>query len=685
MSLRLSQSLESLPAIGPTRAKALAKLGLSRVADLLSFFPRDYEDRSLQPDIRTLPLDTPVCFAAMVTESFHTDYLRRGMELTKGVIADHSASLPVTFFNHSYAAKGLKVGERYLFYGKISAFGAQRQLTSPYFEPEDAPRFTKAIIPVYPLSAGLSQRLLAGLVQRVLPVIPDLGEALSPELLERYALAQAEFSYRSIHFPATWEDLALARRRLIFEELLCLTLGLTLLRGRRQEGGAPAFDTLDLSPYFEGLPFSPTAAQRRAAEEMARDVARETPMNRLLQGDVGSGKTAVAAAGIYLAWKNGYQSVLMAPTELLAKQHDQTMRSLLADSGLRIGLLTGSLTAKQKRELRAAAAEGEIDLLVGTHALLVEDMHFARLGLVVTDEQHRFGVSQRAALSSKAGEHLHPHVLVMSATPIPRTLALMVYGDLDLSILDELPPGRTPVDTLLIGETKRKRLYGFVEKQVGEGRQVYLVCPTVEEGELAQLKSAEEEAAHLQAEVFPHLRVGLLHGKMKPRDKAQVMQDFVAGAIHILVSTTVIEVGVDVPNATLMIIENAERFGLSQLHQLRGRVGRGAHQSYCVLISDTKSETSRSRLRALRETNDGFRIAEEDLNLRGPGDFFGARQHGLPPLHIADLAGDMRILKEAQEAAELLCAQDPMLSAPEHRLLREKVLHLFEEHRDSFT
>lgn len=685
MSLRLSQSLDSLPGIGSARAKALEKLGLRSVEDLLSYFPRQYEDRSLRPDIRSLPNDELACFSAMVTEPFRSTRIRQGMELTKGRIADHTASLQLTFFNQAYASKNLQVGERYLFYGKVTSFGGSRQLANPYFEPEDAPRFTKAIIPIYPLSAGLSQRLLAGLVQESLPAIPLLGEALPEEILRDYSLAQAEFSYRSIHFPASFEELQLARRRLIFEELLCLSLGLRLLRGRREEGGAPVFSKRDLSAFFKQLPFSPTAAQRRAAEEMSADFAHKSPMNRLLQGDVGSGKTAVAAACVALAQENGYQSVLMAPTELLARQHHRSLQSLLEGSKLRIGLLTGSLTAKQKREVRAAAAEGALDLLVGTHALLVDEMRFSRLGLVITDEQHRFGVAQRAALSAKASENLRPHVLVMSATPIPRTLALMVYGDLELSILDELPPGRSPVETLLISESKRARLYGFVERQVSEGRQVYLVCPTVEEGEMQDLKSAEEQAAYLQSTVFPKLRIGLLHGKQKPREKERVMQDFVAGEIQILVSTTVIEVGVDVPNATLMIIENAERFGLSQLHQLRGRVGRGAHQSYCVLISNSKSETSRSRLRALRDTNDGFRIAEEDLKLRGPGDFFGARQHGLPQLHIADLASDMRILKEAQEAAARLCSQDPKLSAPTHRLLREKVLRLFEEHRDSFT
>lgn len=457
------------------------------------------------------------------------------------------------------------------------------------------------------------------------------------------------------------------------------------MRERRAEGGAIAFSDLDLNPFYEVLPFALTGAQRRALAEIAHDIGQVVPMNRLLQGDVGSGKTAVAAACLYLAFRNGQQSVLMAPTDLLARQHFGTLEPLLGTLGLRVGLLVGSMTEKQKRRLREAAALGELDVLIGTHALLSDSVSFFRLGLVITDEQHRFGVSQRAALSAKAGGEQRAHVLVMSATPIPRTLALMVYGDLDVSILDELPPGRVPVQTILIGEDKRKRLYAFLRKQVLEGRQVYIVCPTVEEGQLEDLKSAEVHGVQLQKEVFPDLSLAILHGRMKPKEKERVMLDFAEGRTQILVSTTVIEVGVDVPNATVMVIENAERFGLSQLHQLRGRVGRGGEQSYCVLISETKGETSRERLRALCQSTDGFHIAEEDLRLRGPGDFFGARQHGLPQLQIADLAGDMRVLKEAQEAAQCLLEQDSRLERAEHRALKEKILRLFEEHRDSFT
>lgn len=680
-----TQSLDTLPGIGPARGKALSRLGLSCVGDLLAFFPRDYEDRSVQPAIRDLAEDVPACFEAVVTEAFYTSRLRRGMELTKGSIADAGAKVSVTFFNQAYVTRVLRLGESYLFYGKLGGNAAHRQMTNPYFEPLGQAGLAGGIVPIYPLTAGISHKLLGNLVKRSLPLAAEMEEVLPLTLLKEYELAQTEFSYRNIHFPQSFEDLALARRRLIFEELLCLSLGLALLRERRVEGGAAAFSSLDIEAFYRLLPFAPTGAQRRALGEMAQDLGQERPMNRLLQGDVGSGKTAVAAACIYLAVQNGKQSALMAPTDLLARQHYHTMEALLGKAGIRVGLLTGAMTAKQKRSLCDAVQRGELDLLVGTHALLTESVTFHALGLVITDEQHRFGVSQRAALSAKAGEGARAHVLVMSATPIPRTLALMVYGDLDLSVLDELPPGRIAVETLLIGEDKRARLYRFLQKQVDQGRQVYLVCPTVEEGELENLKAAEVHGMHLQTEIFPALSVAILHGRMKPKDKERVMADFVAGNTQVLVSTTVIEVGVDVPNASLMVIENAERFGLSQLHQLRGRVGRGAEKSYCVLISGTKSEVSRARLKVLVGTNDGFHIAEEDLRLRGPGDFFGARQHGLPQLHIADLAGDMRILKEAQEAAKNLIEADPGLDRAEHVALRKKVLRLFDEHRDSFT
>ncbi len=685
MTLHGGTPVTELPGVGPARGRALGKLGIQKAGDLLSYFPRGYEDRSIVDSIFSAPEEVPVCFKAMVIEGFRTSHVRRGMELSKGRVADQGSQVSVTFFNQGYVTKQLKEGDEYIFYGKLQGRGFKRQMTNPYFEPVGADRLVGGIVPIYSLTAGVSQNLLAGLVRRVLSLASEREEVLPEAVRRKYQLAQTEFSYINIHFPGSWEALALAKNRLIFEELYCLNLGLALLRRRRQEGGALPFQHTNAQEFIRALPFSLTAAQARAVDEIARDVGQEAPMSRLLQGDVGSGKTVVAAAGAFFAAKSHCQTALMAPTELLARQHERTMSTLLAPFGIRVGILTGSMTAKEKRRVREAAALGEVDLLVGTHALLSEGISFLRLGLVVTDEQHRFGVRQRAALTAKAGEETKPHVLVMSATPIPRTLALMIYGDLDLSVLDELPPGRSPVDTYVVGEDKRTRMYGFVRKQAELGGQVYVVCPTVEEGELLDLKSAEQYGERLQRDVFPDLKVAILHGRMKGKEKEAVMTAFAAGDIDVLVSTTVIEVGVDVPNATLMVIENAERFGLSQLHQLRGRVGRGSHKSYCILMTDSKSETSLERLRALAGSNDGFHIAEEDLRLRGPGDFFGARQHGLPQLQIASLAGDMRVLKQAQEAAQETLDEDPGLEKRSHRPLREKVYRLFEENRDSFN
>ena len=683
--LTLHTPLTALKGVGPAKEKALAKLGLATLADLLAYFPRDYEDRTLRENIQTLPLEEPVCFAAMVAAPFHTTFLRKGMDLTKGRVVDAAAQVEVTFFNQPYVRSALTPGETYSFYGKLTGTGRRRQMVNPYFERAGQNTFTGGIMPVYPLTAGITAKFIGNLQKTAAQCVPQIQETLSDDLRAAYDLAPADLSYRAIHFPQSWEELERARRRLMFEELFCLNLGLTLLRGRRSQQAAIPFEKQDLETFTAGLPFPLTDAQLRSAREAAADLKQPVPMNRLLQGDVGSGKTVVAAACAFLAWENGCQSALMAPTELLAQQHLKTMETLLGQTGMRVALLTGSMTAAQKRKCRETLESGEIDLIVGTHALLSEGVEFRRLGLVITDEQHRFGVDQRAALSAKSGGTQRPHVLVMSATPIPRTLALMIYGDLDLSVIDQLPPGRTPVDTMLIGEDKRQRLYGFVRKQVGLGRQVYIVCPAVSEEDSEGMKAAEQFGQSLQRQVFPDLKVAIVHGRMKARDKQAVMEDFAAGRTDVLVSTTVIEVGVDVPNASLMIIENADRFGLSQLHQLRGRVGRGQHQSYCVLISNNRNELTRKRLKTLCATTDGFVIAEEDLKLRGPGDFFGARQHGLPQLKLASLEGDMRLLHQAQDAARGVLADDPDLSAPENAPLRLRVEQLFRENGDIFN
>ena len=633
-------------------------------------------------------MDTPVCLELLVAEPPHLSRIRKGLELVKARLVDDTGSVTATFFNQSYMKDALRTGETYVVYGRVEGPPGRRQMTNPVCERADRARFTGRILPIYPLTRGISNNLLAGLTLRcVEECAGQMEETLPAGLRREHALAAAEFACRNIHFPRDEEALELARRRLIFEELFCLACGMALLRTRRTCAEGVPFSTPPVEEFLALLPFSLTAAQRRAMEEVAVDTASGAPMNRLVQGDVGSGKTMVAAYGAWLAAKNGGQCALMAPTELLAEQHFRSLAPLLGRAGVRVGLLTGSVKGKARKELYAALAAGEVDLVVGTHALLSEGVVFSDLALAITDEQHRFGVAQRAALAAKAGRT--PHVLVMSATPIPRTLALIIYGDLEVSVIDELPPGRTPVETYVVGEDKRQRMYRFVRKLVGQGRQAYLVCPAVEEGEESPgepggegLKAAVPYAEHLKSEVFPDLRVGLVHGKMKARDKDAAMTAFAAGELDVLVSTTVIEVGVDVPNAALMVVENADRFGLSQLHQLRGRVGRGKHQSYCVLMTSTHSAESRERL---RKTADGFRIAEEDLKLRGPGDFFGQRQHGLPQLGIADLAADMRVLKEAQQAAQKLLEADPGLSRREHAPLLGRVRRLFAQHGDMFN
>ena len=702
MALRLADRLDTLPGIGPARARGLEKLGLVTVEDLLRCYPRSYEDRRKFSTVAAAPVDIPVCLELLVAEPPRLSRIRKGLELVKARLVDDTGSLTATFFNQTYMKDALRPGETYIVYGRVEGPPGRRQMTNPVCERSDRVRFTGCILPVYALTHGISNNLLAGLARRCVDECAgQLEEVLPGPLRREHALAAAEFACRNIHFPRDEEALELARRRLIFEELFYLTCGMALLRTRRDEAAGVPFAIPPVEEFLALLPFPLTGAQRRVMDEIAADLSAGAPMNRLVQGDVGSGKTMVAAYGAWLAAKNGRQCALMAPTELLAEQHFRSLAPLLEQAGLRVGLLTGAVKGRARKELLAALAAGELDLLIGTHALLSEGVDYADLGLVITDEQHRFGVAQRAALSAKARQP--PHVLVLSATPIPRTLSLVIYGDLDVSVIDELPPGRTPVKTYVVGEDKRQRMYGFVRKLVGEGRQAYIVCPAVEEVENQkteredfwnittpyqqgeELKAATTYAEYLQTQVFPDLRVGLVHGKMKPREKDAVMTAFAGGELDVLVSTTVIEVGVDVPNAALMVVENADRFGLSQLHQLRGRVGRGKHQSYCVLVTSTRNPDSRARLKVLTKTTDGFQIAEEDLKLRGPGDFFGQRQHGLPQLRIADLAGDMRVLKEAQLAAQELLERDPGLKRPEHALLLKQIHRLFEQHGDMFN
>ena len=697
MEITLNTPLTEFPGVGEVRAKKLEKLGLVRCADLISYFPRDYEDRRQVYSIRSAPLGQKVCISAMAAEHPRLSRIRKGLDLVKLKVVDQAGALHITFFNQGYVERALRAGEEYIFYGVVEEQGSRRTMVNPIFERVGKQNFTGCIVPVYPLTAGITNHLLCTLTQQaVAACAQDMPETLPRGVRLDHELAQAEFSYRNIHFPESFQALELARRRLTFEELFYLSAGLAMLKGRRGDVLGCAIPSRPMEEFLARLPFPLTGAQRRVMEEISRDMASGRPMNRLVQGDVGSGKTVVAAYAAWLAAGAGYQSALMAPTEVLAEQHFRSLSALLEPAGVRVGLLTGSLTPAGKKKVRQALAAGEIDLIIGTHALLSQGVEFARLGLMVADEQHRFGVAQRAALAAKGDS---PHVLVMSATPIPRTLALIIYGDLDVSVIDELPPGRTPVETYVVREDKRARMYNFVRRLVGEGRQVYIICPAVEEntegtmqnvewegdGPALDLKAVTTYAKKLQTEVFPDLRVDFLHGKMKPREKEAVMAAFAAGETQVLVSTTVIEVGVDVPNAALIIIENAERFGLSQLHQLRGRVGRGKHQSYCVLITNTRSVEAMQRLRTLASTADGFKISEEDLKLRGPGDFFGSRQHGLPQMKLADLAGDMRLLSEAQESARRLLMADPTLSQPENRPVLERVRTLFADTPDIFN
>lgn len=673
----LTTDVRYIKGIGETRAKALAKLGIRTLQDLIAYFPRGYEDRTMTRPIRDLLPGENACVRAMLAAEPTAVRIRGGRMLVKARAVDDSGSMELVFFNKEYIKNALHQGETYIFYGRVESDLLRRQMVNPLLEQEGKQFLTGRIMPIYPLTAGVSQLLLARSVQQGLSAVAELlPDVLPDEVRSRHHLCYVNFAYENVHFPQSPEALEVARRRLVFEELFLLTCGLRRLRQRRAEVSGPACYDVDMAPFYSALPFSLTGAQQKAVGEALADMRAARPMNRLCQGDVGSGKTVVAAACVYFAVKNGWQTALMAPTEILARQHYQNLASLFETLHLRCALLTGSTPARQRRQLLQQLSAGEIDLCIGTHALLTEDVQYQRLGLVITDEQHRFGVDQRAVLSAKAE---NPHMLVLSATPIPRTLALMIYGDLDVSVIDELPPGRQKVDTFAVDESYRPRLNAFIRKQVKEGRQVYIVCPMVQENDETpdERKAVTAYAAQLQKEVFPELRISLLHGKMKPREKEAVMAAFAGGESDLLVSTTVIEVGVDVPNATLMVVENAERFGLSQLHQLRGRVGRGGAKSYCVLLSDHPSDESRQRLKVLTQTNDGFKISEEDLRLRGPGDFFGQRQHGLPALKIADLSCDMRLLKEAQQAAEELLSGDPELSAPAHQPLRQRLSELF--------
>ena len=664
-----------LKGVGPKTAERFEKLGILTLSDLLCHYPRRYLDFSKPYSIAEAPADTECVVKAEVFAKPGGRILPGGRRMERITAGDDVSSLEITWFNNPYAAQKLELGQEYYFQGIVTGGMLRRQMVNPQVR-TDAQVKSSPFEAVYPQTEGLTSSAIAKCVRQLLPHAELLPDPLPPEMLKKYRLLSKADAVRAIHCPASEEEAFAARRRLIYEELLVLQLGI----GRMKNHGAAAtgapMKKADASPFWESLSFSPTGAQRRAVEEILTDMSGETSMNRLLQGDVGSGKTLVAAAAIWACIRAGYQAALLAPTEILASQHAENLNRLLSPFGMRVALLTGGMKAAARRTTLAAIRDDEADLIVGTHAILSEGVEFARLGLAVVDEQHRFGVRQRGLLAEKAA---NPHLLVMSATPIPRTLGLLMYGDLDISILDELPPGRKPVKTRCITGKKRADLYGFLDREIDSGRQVYIVCPAIEDAGGSGLNAVKSYYEDIAKAYLPDRRVGLMHGKLKPKEKAEVMDDFKSGRLDALVSTTVIEVGVDVPNATVMVIENAERYGLSALHQLRGRVGRGAAESWCFLVSDNASESVQKRLKFLCSTSDGFAVAQYDLETRGPGDFFGSRQHGLPTLQIADLMNDTRTLHAAQSEAAALLTEDPLLERPEHALLARQVEQMFDK------
>ena len=656
--------------VGPKRAELYKKIGVETVEQLVELYPRDYVDFTVLKPIAEVQTGEVCAFRAFVkrkTAPF-SEYAK--MALYKAELTDGTGNITAVFFNAKYTFAKLEEDCEYLFYGKISGDLVRKQIGSPLFVPVSE----RGLMPKYPLTAGLTNNMVSANVRTALELVKP-GETLPEGITERFGLMTREQAVRRIHFPKSREEYTAARRRLVFEELLTLKLGLSMIKHRGREKTGAVMKNADISELWSSLPFQPTNAQKRAVSDCIRDMQREYPMNRLVQGDVGSGKTLVAAAAAYFCFKNGFGTMVMAPTEVLAQQHYRTFSQLLSPLGVRVELLSGSLTAKEKAEVRRRSQDGETDVLIGTQALIQKASAMSNAGLVIVDEQHRFGVAQRSALAMKGSS---PHILAMSATPIPRTLALIIYGNLDVSVLDEMPKGRIPIKTYAVDSSFRQRVYRFIRKHIAEGRQAYIVCPLVEndEGKSDKASAIEYYDTLVQGE-FRDIPTGLLYGKLKQSEKERVMAEFKENRLKLLVSTTVIEVGIDVPNAVVMLIENAEQFGLSQLHQLRGRVGRGSQQSYCILMSDSKSEYTKARTDAMVRTTDGFQIAQEDLQLRGPGNFFGREQHGLPPLKVADIADDAAVLEQVDGLAEEILSADPKLTSQENLLLRQGVKRLF--------
>lgn len=670
---KLFSPVSQLKGVGEKRAAYYKKLGVSTVYDLLYHLPRGYVDLSCPVSVADAPVNEYCVLKGTIVMKMPEQRIRKDLRIFKAKATDGLNDFMIIIYNNFYGFKALQTGQEYLFYGKVTGNLLRKEISSPKVVKAD----TEPFMPVYPLTTGLtSAAVLQNMREAVLILESEPFDSMPTHILLENNLISLPHALKSIHFPNSSQEADDAARRLAFDELLILQLGMLILKEKsRKNTPCVMNENTDISEFYRSLPFELTGAQLKSISEINTDMCSGSPMNRLLQGDVGSGKTAAAAAACFFAYKNGYQSALMAPTEILAIQHYKTLVGFLEPLGVKTVLLTGSMTAKEKREVKKQLADGESTVAVGTHAIIQKDVEFSRLGLVITDEQHRFGVAQRAAL---AGKGTSPHKLVMSATPIPRTLALIIYGDLDISVINEMPKGRIPVRTYAVTGKLRKRAFNFIKKQLDEGRQAYIVCPVIEDSETDML-AAKSYAEKVKGEDFSDYSVGLLHGKMRSSEKEQTMNDFKEKKIDLLICTTVVEVGVDVPNASVMMIENAERFGLSQLHQLRGRVGRGSFESHCILVTDNTGEECVRRMKIMSSTSDGFKISEEDLKMRGPGDFFGSRQHGLPPLKMAELAGNMELVSDTRSIAEKLLKDDPMLEKKENRGLKTDMLKFFEK------
>ena len=661
-----------LKGVGPKKAELYKKLGIETVEQLTEYYPRGYVDFTEPKRICDTEIGETCVIRATVTHKTYPSNYGGRVLVFKALLTDGIGEITAVFFNAKYTFDKLQLNKEYLFFGKTAGDAFNLEIVSPQF----VNTTENGLLPKYPLTRGLSNETVSRDMKTALGTVKRT-ETLPPEIIDKYNLMNADEAMRKIHFPKSREEYEKARKRLVFEELLTLKLGLSQLKKRGQTLSGAVMADVDMNIFYNSLPFTPTNAQLNAVNDCIRDMKRQFPMNRLIQGDVGSGKTMVAAAAAYFTAHNGFTTLVMAPTEVLAKQHYETFGSFLKPLGIRIGLLSGSMTAAEKKEIRAAAQHGEIDVLIGTHALIQKSVAISRLGLVIVDEQHRFGVGQRSALAEKGTDA--PHILAMSATPIPRTLALIMYGDLDVSVINEMPKGRKPVKTYAVDSSFHTRVYNFIKKHIVAGKQAFIVCPRVEtsENDMGDKKSAIEYYNKLTQNEFADIPTGLLYGKMKQADKDAVMNDFRDNKLKLLISTTVIEVGIDVPNAVVMLIENAEQFGLSQLHQLRGRVGRGNDESYCILMTDSKSDYTRARMDAMKQTTDGYKIAETDLRLRGPGNFFGREQSGLPTLKVADLADDAEVLSEVETLAEEILRTDAKLIRNGHEGLKSNVNRLF--------